>query len=84
MRLSAEMIVQVLHTLFPRLFLARRDRAGAEDELLAVRLYSRLAYAYWFERGMVPCGWAHLREMNLAERYPPTPSWHRPTRSTRR
>ena len=42
------------------------------DELLAVRLYSRLAYVYWFQRGMVPCGWAHLREMNLAERYPPT------------
>ena len=53
LRLTAELIVQVLHTLFPRLFLARRDRAG-EDELLAVRLYSRLAYAYWFERGTVP------------------------------
>jgi signal transduction histidine kinase len=73
LRLTVELVVQVLHTLFPRLFLARRERAGAQDELLAVRLYSRLAYAYWFHRGRVPCGWAHLREMNLAERYPPGP-----------
>jgi signal transduction histidine kinase/tetratricopeptide (TPR) repeat protein len=71
LRLTAELIVQFLHTLFPGIFLARRELAGAEDELLAVRLYSRLAYAYWFHRGKVPCGWAHLREMNLAERYAP-------------
>src|SRR5262249_38282775 len=32
----------------------------------------RLAYAYWFGRGRIPSLWAHLREMNLAERYPPT------------
>ena len=40
--------------------------------LLAIRIYSRLAYVYWFNSGRVPCGWAHLREMNLAERYPPS------------
>jgi PAS domain S-box-containing protein len=68
-----EVLVQVLHSLLPRLFLARRPLAGADTELLVIRLYSRLAYAYWFERGRVPCLWAHLREMNLAERYPPTP-----------
>jgi two-component system sensor kinase len=67
-----EVVVQVLHTLLPALFLARRKLAGADTELLVIRLYSRLAYAYWFERGRIPCLWAHLREMNLAERYPPT------------
>ena len=66
-----EIIVQLFHSLLPRLFLARRDAAGARAELLAVRLYSRLAYVYWFQKGRVPCLWAHLREMNLAERYPP-------------
>jgi PAS domain S-box-containing protein len=71
-RLAREVWVQALHTLLPRVFLARRSLAGAETQLLAVRLYSRLAYAYWFHRGKVPCAWAHLREMNLAERYPPT------------
>ncbi len=68
-----ELVVQALHTLCPRLFLARRPLEGAEEELVAIRLYSRLAYAYWFQRGKVPCAWAHIREMNLAERYPPTP-----------
>ncbi|HVL05787.1 MAG TPA: response regulator [Acidimicrobiales bacterium] len=66
----AEIVVQLFHSLLPRLFLGRRDRSGARAELLAVRLYSRLAYVYWFKRGRVPCLWAHLREMNLAERYP--------------
>jgi PAS domain S-box-containing protein len=66
-----EIVVQLFHSLLPRLFLGRRDGAGARAELLAVRLYSRLAYIYWFKRGRVPCLWAHLREMNLAERYPP-------------
>ena len=70
-----EVLVQALHTLLPRLFVGRRppETARAEEELLAIRLYSRLAYVYWFGRGKVACAWAHLREMNLAERYPPTP-----------
>ena len=70
--LLVEVVVQVAHTLLPRLFLARRSRVGADREFLAIRLYSRLAYVYWFSAGKVVCGWAHLREMNLAERYPPT------------
>ncbi|HZQ77761.1 MAG TPA: EAL domain-containing protein [Acidimicrobiia bacterium] len=70
---AKEVAVQALHTLFPRLFLGRRRREGADREFLAVHLYSRLAYVYWFSAGKIPCGWAHFREMNLAERYPPTP-----------
>jgi signal transduction histidine kinase/CheY-like chemotaxis protein/tetratricopeptide (TPR) repeat protein len=68
-----EALVQVLHTLLPALFLARRPLEGADTERLVIRLYSRLAYAYWFERGRLRTLWAHLREMNRAERYPPTP-----------
>jgi PAS domain S-box-containing protein len=68
-----EVLVQILHTLMPRLFLARRSLAGAETELIALRLYSRLAHLYWFHRGTVPALWAHLRGLNRAERYPPTP-----------
>ncbi|HET6280186.1 MAG TPA: ATP-binding protein [Polyangia bacterium] len=69
-----EVLVQTLHTLLPRLFVARRrlDDPHIEDERLAMRLYSRLAHAYWFARGRIPCAWTHLRGMNLAERYPPT------------
>ncbi|HEX2192450.1 MAG TPA: AAA family ATPase, partial [Acidimicrobiales bacterium] len=68
-----EIVVQAAHTMLPRLFVGRRSLAGSEKEFLAIRLYSRLAYVYWFSAGKIPCAFAHLREMNLAERYPPTP-----------
>jgi two-component system sensor kinase len=71
-RLVWEAFIQGLHSLLPAMFLARRN-APPEEELLAIRLYSRLAYVYWFHRGKVPCAWAHFREMNQAERYPPGP-----------
>ena len=67
-----EVVIQALHTLLPGVFLARRQLEGAEKELIAMRLYSRLAHLYWFHRGTFPSLWAHLRELNLAERYPPT------------
>ena len=68
-----EAVIQSLHSLAPRLFVARRSLEEAEREFVAIRMYSRLAHVYWFSAGKVPCLWAHLREMNLAERYPPTP-----------
>jgi signal transduction histidine kinase/tetratricopeptide (TPR) repeat protein len=62
--------VQVLHSLLPRLFVARRPLDRAAEDLAAARFYSRLAHVHWFTRGPVPTFWAHIREMNLAERYP--------------
>ncbi len=70
--LLKELVVQAAHSALPRLFTGRRALDGADEELLAIRIYSRLAYVYWFHSGKISCGWAHLREMNLAERYPPT------------
>ncbi|MEY2426127.1 MAG: hypothetical protein QOI61_1699, partial [Actinomycetota bacterium] len=70
--LVIEVVVQAAHTIAPRLFLHRRKREGADREFLAIRLYSRVAYCYWFNAGKIACAWAHLREMNLAERYPPS------------
>ena len=67
-----EIFVQMLHTLLPRLFLGRLPMTASAQDMRALPLYSRLAYAYWFERGKVACLWTHLRGMNLAERYPPT------------
>jgi signal transduction histidine kinase/tetratricopeptide (TPR) repeat protein len=72
-RLLWELLVQLMHTLLPRIFLGHRARGDAEAEFQAIRLYSRLAHVYWFQRGRIPCGWAHLREMNLAERYQASP-----------
>jgi two-component system sensor kinase len=68
-----EVLTQVLHSTFPRYFLARRPPEGSAAKLLAVRLYTRLSYAYWFQEGSLPCLWAHLRGMNVAERYAPSP-----------
>ena len=67
-----EAFVQLLHTLLPSWFLARRPFEGAQTQMAVIRAYSRLAYIFWFARGRIPALWAHLREMNLAERYPPT------------
>lgn len=70
--LAWELCIQTLHTLLPKLFLARRKIENAQTEFIAIRLLRRLSYAYWFSRGTLPTLWAHLRGMNLAERYPPT------------
>jgi eukaryotic-like serine/threonine-protein kinase len=67
-----EILVQTLHTLFPKIFLARRSLQGRDQELAAIELLDHLGRAYFFERGVVPCLWTHLRSINLAERYPPT------------
>ena len=67
-----EAAVQVLHTVFPSLFVHRRKEAPPEAQRLQLRLFSRLAHGYWFARSKVVALWAHLRGMNLAERYPPT------------
>ena len=56
----------------PALFAHRRRRKPSDVELLAVQLYSRLAHGYWFTRPRVATLWAHLRGMNLGERYEPT------------
>ena len=70
-----ELAVQAGHTLLPQVWLARRalEDNESEEDLLAVHLYSRLAYGYWYHRGRMAVLWAHLRELNIAERYPPTP-----------
>lgn len=69
-----EVAVQVLHTSFPRIFLSRRKPlVEGNPQLTQIRLLSRLAYVYWFQKGKLPCAWAHLREMNLAERHPESP-----------
>ena len=72
LRLLWELGVQALHTLLPRLTTGRRSPEGRDEDFLAMRIYSRLAYLYWFYSGKVSCGWSHLRGLNLAERYPPS------------
>lgn len=68
-----EVVVQAAHTLLPQVMVGRRPLDESEADLLAVHLYSRLAYGYWYRRGRIAVLWAHLRDLNIAERYPPTP-----------
>jgi signal transduction histidine kinase/tetratricopeptide (TPR) repeat protein len=68
-----EFLVQVAHSALPGVFVGRRPVGSGENDLLAARLHSRLGYAWWFERGKLPTLWTHLRSLNLAERYEPTP-----------
>ena len=39
---------------------------------MTVHLFNGLTLAYWYGRSTHIALWAHLREVNLAERYPPT------------
>jgi len=65
-----EAAVQVGHTWFP----SRLPQiAMGEAERLALRSYDRLAHAYYFNRNGLQVLWPHLRELNAAERHPPTP-----------
>jgi len=67
-----EILVQAVHSLLPRLTTGRRSPEGRDEDFLAMRIYSRLAYVHWFSSGKFMCAWSHLRGMNLAERYPPS------------
>lgn len=68
---AREVVVQVLHGLFPQRFLGRRPAPGPQVTL-ELRLLTQLAYVYFMGRSRVYSTWAHLRGMNLAEQYPPT------------
>ncbi len=67
-----ELWVQLLHTLVPSLFVHRRQRQQTESQQITVRLFNQLALAYWYGRSTYISLWAHLRNMNLSERYPPS------------
>ena len=70
--LTWELAVQIIHTALPTFTTGRRSPEGHDEDFLAMRLHSRLAYLYWFHSGKVTCAWSHLRGLNLAERYPPS------------
>ncbi len=73
MFLVVEAIRQVLHTLFPSKFLHRMERPANPSEVLAMQLFSLLTHGCWYCRSKPQCLWAHLRGLNLAEKFPPSP-----------
>lgn len=68
-----EGFVQCLHTVFPRWFVHRSGRLPNDGERLTLQLLSNLAHGCWYCRSLMHVMWAHLRNMNLAERYIATP-----------
>lgn len=67
----AEVIIQVLHTYFPSVFVRQRGQP-TDDELFAVDIFHALNGPYFFSRGVEWALWGHLRLINLGERYPGT------------
>ncbi|HEY2838954.1 MAG TPA: ATP-binding protein, partial [Pirellulales bacterium] len=66
-----EGMVQMLHTALPSLFVHRLPRPPNDSERLTLRLLSNLAHGYWY-CSKVRALWAHMRGMNLGERYQPS------------
>lgn len=67
-----ESLVQLVHTALPSLFVHRIPRPPAESDRLALRLLSNLASACWYSRSKLMALWAHMRAMNLGERFAPS------------
>lgn len=65
--------VQVLHTIFPRLLLHRVDRQPNDSERMMLRLLSALGHGCWYSRSKLLALWAHMRGLNRAERFLPSP-----------
>ncbi len=67
-----EGLIQALHTALPSLFLQRVRRQPSDQDRLVLKLLSNLAHGSWYCRSKFHVMWAHLRGMNLAERYQPS------------
>ncbi|WDI39950.1 ATP-binding protein [Bremerella sp. P1] len=67
-----EAVQQLLHTFLPSLMLNRKGRPPSESERLAIRLFGLLTHGCWYCRSKLECVLAHLRSLNLAERFAPS------------
>lgn len=67
-----EVLIQILHTTFPRIFRHRRKSQPNHDQRLTLQLYSGLSHGNWYCRSLPLAMWSHLRGLNQGEAYPPT------------
>jgi len=67
-----EGLIQILHTALPRVFLHRVRRQPDEAERLTLRLLGNFSYGCWYSRSKLLALWAHMRGLNLGERYLPS------------
>ncbi|HMO14383.1 MAG TPA: ATP-binding protein [Pirellulaceae bacterium] len=68
-----QFLIQIFHTMFPRIFAQRRRRLPDDFEKLHLRILSQYGHACWFASTKLRCLWAHLKSLNLAETFLPTP-----------
>jgi len=68
-----EAVKQVLHTCLPKLMLQRKRRPPNDSERLAIQLFALLAHGCWYCRSKLECLSAHLRGLNYAEEFLPSP-----------
>ncbi len=71
--LMSEAVKQVLHTCFPKMMLQRKKRPPNDSERLAIQLFALLAHGCWYCRSKLECLTAHLRGLNYAEEFLPSP-----------
>ncbi len=67
-----EILIQALHTVLPWLFVHRRKNFPNDSQKLELRLFSGLGHGCWYCRSVIVGMWAHLRGLNLGERFLPT------------
>lgn len=71
-RLVWEVLVQVVHTLLGKVRSTGRGKEPGPLERLTMRMLSGYAHACWYCQSLSLAMWAHLRGMNLGERYAPS------------
>lgn len=71
--LLVEVAKQAAISILPSKLAGSKGDSYTPEDKLAWQLFSRLAHGYWYTRDKYCTLWAHLRGLNLAERYNPTP-----------
>lgn len=64
--LIKEILIQTQHSIFN---FKKNLPPINKTQALSARLFSRLAYCYWFGKGALFCGWAHIKGFNITENY---------------
>lgn len=72
LKLVRETAVQVVHSLFPRVF-RKLARHAEPDDRLTLKLLSGLAHCCWYARSKATALMVHLQGLNVAESFLPTP-----------
>jgi two-component system sensor kinase len=71
--LARETVTQFLHSCFPNWFVNRTKTEPDLTTRLGLKILGRLGHGYWYTQSKSVTLWTHLRAMNWAEKFQPTP-----------